>query len=117
MQDSAHATLRGPFYRVLGLVQWYLPTISQGDVVHGPLPFTRVDTTNVISVWHDVGAHQRHLPGGLQGSTKIVIVSQISSVVLQGNWTKFPVGFLSASGVGRMQPHPSYPAGTITPRN
>ena len=91
--------------------------MSQSDVVHGPLPFTRVDSTDVVCFWREVGAHQRHLPGGLQGSTKIVIVSQISSIVLQGNWTEFPVGLLFASGVGRMQPHLSYRAGTITPRN
>jgi hypothetical protein len=117
MQDSAHATLRGPFNRVLGLVQWYLPTISQSDVVHAPLSFTHVDTTNVISFWHDIGAHQHHLPGGLQGSTKVIIIGQISSIILEGNWTKFPVGLLSANGVGRMQPHLSHSAGTITPRD
>ena len=80
MQDSAHATLRGPFDRVLGLVQWYLPTISQSDVVHGPQPFTRVDTTDVIGFWHEVGAHQHHLPGGLQGNTEIVIVSRSAAL-------------------------------------
>ena len=65
MQDCAHAALRGPFDRVLGLVQWNLPTIRQSDVVHGPLPFTRVDSTDVVCFWREVGAHQRHLPGGL----------------------------------------------------
>ena len=117
MQDSPHASLRGPLYSVICLVQWNLPTMCQSDVIHGPLPHTRVDTANIIGCWREVGAQQHHLPGGLQGSTKIIIVGDISSIMLQGNWTKFPVGLLSANSVGGMQPHLSRPAGTITPRN
>ena len=89
--------------------------MCQGDVVHGLIPLTRVDPANVISLWHEVGVHQHHLPGGLHGSTNIIIVGDISSLILQGNWTKFSVGLLSANNIGRMQPHLSHRAGTITP--
>ena len=92
MQDSAHATLRGTFNCVLGLVQWYLPTICQSDVVHGPLPFTEVDSTNIISLWGVVSKHQQRLAISLKGRTEIIILSHISSIILQGNWTKFSVG-------------------------
>ena len=85
MQDSLHALLRSPLNLVLCLVQWNLPTMCQSDIVHGPLPLTRVDSTNVVGFWHEVGAHQHHLPGGLQGSTKVIIVGDIRSIALQGN--------------------------------
>ena len=102
MQGCPHASLRGLLHSVLCLVQWNLPMMCQSDVVHGPLPHTRVDMTNVISLWHEVGVHQHHLPVGLQGSTKIIIVGDISSIILHGNWTKFPVGLLSANVIGWM---------------
>jgi hypothetical protein len=72
-------------YHVLGFVQWNLPTIGQSDIVHGPLPFARVDTTYVICLWGVVLAHQQLLAICLKGHTKVIIVSHISRIVLQGN--------------------------------
>ena len=83
--------------------------ISQSDVVHGPLPFTQVDITNVISLWGVVDMHQLHLAIFLKGHAKVIIISHISSIILQQNWTKFPVGFLITGGFG-----PCHTAQTIT---
>jgi len=83
MKDSVHAVLRGPFHHVLCLVQWDLPTMCQSDIVHGPLTLTRVDMSNVICLWCEVVAHQHHLSGGPQGSTKILIIGDTSSIILQ----------------------------------
>jgi hypothetical protein len=105
--------MRHLLHDVLSLIEWNLPTIGQSDIVHGPLPFTRVDTTNVISLWGMVTMHQQYLVIYLKGCAKVIIISHISSTILQGNWTKFLVGFLITGDIGPC-PHPCHTARTIT---
>ena len=74
--------------------------IGQSDVVHSPLALTRMDITHIISLRGQAGLDQGHLHIGLQGHAQIIIIVYISSVVLQGNWTEFPVGFLFTARIG-----------------
>ena len=74
--------------------------VGQSNVVHRPLTFTRMDIIHVIRLWGYAGLYQGDLCSGLQCHAQIIIIMYISSIVLQGNWTKFPVGFLFTAHIG-----------------
>ena len=87
--------------------------VGQSVVVHGPLPFTHMHIAHILHLWGQAGLNQGHLHSGSQCHAQIFTV-YISSVVVQGNWTKFPVEFLFVVHFGISSPRLIHPTRTIT---